>query len=361
MSADDDTEKSFEATPQKLLKAREKGEVARSADLSAAASYLGYVIGLGALGAGAIGQSATALRGLLDQPTRISALLFDGPSLAPVGGLLGAILLPVAPLFALPAACVVLVVIAQRAFLVTPSRLAPKLSRISLIANARNKFGRAGLFEFAKSFAKLVIYSLCLGWFLSANLPRIVFASATEARPAIGLMLSLLTQSLLIVLVISIAIGGLDYLWQYHEHLRKNRMSRKEVTDETKDAEGDPYMKHQRRERGTEIARNRMMHEVPQASVVIVNPTHFAVALKWSGAPGTAPVCVAKGVDEVALAIRRIAAEAGVPLHSDPPSARALFAGVAIGDEISPDHYAAVAAAIRFADQMRSKARQRGI
>lgn len=101
-----------------------------------------------------------------------------------------------------------------------------------------------------------------------------------------------------------------------------------------------------------------MMGEVPNADVIIVNPTHYAVALKWSRMPGSAPVCVAKGVDEIALKIRELAQENEIPIQSDPPTARALFAATEIGDEISPDHYAPVAAAIRFADEMRAKARK---
>ncbi len=104
---------------------------------------------------------------------------------------------------------------------------------------------------------------------------------------------------------------------------------------------------------------SQMMKDVPTADVVIVNPTHYAVALKWSKLPGAAPVCVAKGVDEIAAAIRRTAIEAGVPIHSDPPTARALHATIDIGQEIHEEHYRAVAAAIRFAERMRLRARGR--
>lgn len=119
-------------------------------------------------------------------------------------------------------------------------------------------------------------------------------------------------------------------------------------------------MKGQRRARAQEIATNRMLLDVPKADVVIVNPTHYAVALKWSRSKGSAPVCVAKGVDEVALRIRAVAETARIPVHSDAPTARALHATVEIGREIAPEQYRAVAAAIRFADRMRRAARSRG-
>jgi len=162
-----------------------------------------------------------------------------------------------------------------------------------------------------------------------------------------------------IVLLVALALGSIDFLWQRAEHTRKHRMSRKEMMDELKQSEGDPTVKQQRRQRGQEIATNKMLLDVPTADVVIVNPTHYAVALKWDRSQATAPVCVAKGVDEIAARIRVLAAENAVPVHSDPPTARALHAKVALGQEISQDHYRAVAAAIRFAENIRSKAAAR--
>ncbi|MHA1527614.1 MAG: EscU/YscU/HrcU family type III secretion system export apparatus switch protein, partial [Alphaproteobacteria bacterium] len=136
-------------------------------------------------------------------------------------------------------------------------------------------------------------------------------------------------------------------------------MSHQELKDEGKQAEGDPHIRAQRRERAHQIANNRMLLAVPEADVVIANPTHYAVALKWPRHDGSAPVCLAKGVDEIALAIRARAAEAGVPVQTDPPTARSLHGLVEVGQEIRPEHYQAVAAAIIFADEMRRKARER--
>jgi flagellar biosynthetic protein FlhB len=136
-------------------------------------------------------------------------------------------------------------------------------------------------------------------------------------------------------------------------------MSRKEVMDEYKESEGDPHFKAARRQRAQDIATNRMLADVEGADVVIVNPTHYAVALRWDRGKGGAPVCVAKGVDEIARVIRERAALHGVPVHSDPPAARSIYAAVELGQEIRIEHFRAVAAAIRFADAMRKKARQR--
>ncbi len=238
-----------------------------------------------------------------------------------------------------------------------PSKLEPKLNRISIITNAKNKFGRDGIFEFLKSFVKLLIFSICLAVFIRIWLTDMIGVLQTNPQTAIALMVKICIGFLTVVVVVSGLIGGIDALWQHASHMRKNRMSRKDITDEAKNSEGDPHLKQERRQRALAASQNQMMKDVPNADVIIVNPTHYAVALKWSRLPGEAPVCVAKGVDEIAATIRRLGAEAGVPLHSDPPTARALHASVGIGAQINHDDYAPVAAAIRFAEDMRRRAK----
>ena len=130
-------------------------------------------------------------------------------------------------------------------------------------------------------------------------------------------------------------------------------MSHKELQDESKESEGAPHLKQARRARAQEVAMNQMMGDVPTADVVIVNPTHYAIALKWEGSRSAAPICVAKGVDDIAMSIKEAAKDAKVAIHSDPPTARAIYAVVEIGQEINPEHYEAVAVAIRFAEALR--------
>ncbi len=356
---DDEADKSFEATEHKLLEARKKGEIAKSTDLLTAAAYAGLLISFLVAGTQGVSQFGTALSVMIGQSSDLAEIFFDGGGTATSGGLLGAVGLALLPFFAIPALAVILALIAQKGLVFAPTKLAPKLSRISLISNAKNKFGRSGLFEFAKSFTKLVIYSVCLAIFINARLDEMIAVLNSSPHIAIGLMVELCLAFLFVVVIVSAVIGGVDAVWQHFEHLRKNRMSRKEVTDETKNAEGDPHMKQERRQRAQTIAGSQMMSDVPQADVIIVNPTHFAVALKWDRSPGQAPVCVAKGVDEIALKIREVAAENDVPIHSDPPTARALHATTSIGEQIAPDHYRAVAAAIRFAEAMRQRAKGR--
>jgi flagellar biosynthetic protein FlhB len=166
-------------------------------------------------------------------------------------------------------------------------------------------------------------------------------------------------ELLAVVTGIAAIIAVVVFLWQQQSFISRNRMSHEDLKRETKESEGDPYMKQSRQKRGREIANNRMLMDVPTADVVVTNPEHYAVALKWSRMPGSAPECVAKGEDEIAAAIRKVAAQSGVPIHQDPPTARSLYAAVQIGEEIRVEHYHAVAAAIRFSEEMRTKARQR--
>lgn len=352
-------EKSFEATPHKLQRAREKGDIAKSTDLSVAAAYAGLLLAAMAVGADSLTAFGEGLLVLLDQPERLAPLVFDGQASAPMGGLMQKLGHALMPWFLVPAVAVVLSLIAQRGFVFAPSKLEPKMSRISIIQNAKNKFGRNGLFEWAKSFTKLILYSICLGLFLKARLVEIISTVQVGATGSILLMVRMFVEFMFLAVLIAAGIGAIDAVWQHAEHLRKNRMTRKEVTDENKESDGDPYMKQERRYRAQEIAHSQMMADVPEADVVIVNPTHYAVALQWSRLPGSAPVCVAKGVDELAATIRRIANENGVPIHHDPPTARALHAATRIGDQIDPDHYVPVAAAIRFAEEMRRRAKGR--
>ena len=354
----DEQDKSFEPTPHKLQEARRKGEVAKSVDLQTAAGYAGLTLALIALGAQSFISLGSHLAAMLAQSADIAESIFEGGPVAALGGWSWMVSLDLVPIFALPALLVLASIAVQRAFVFTPSKLQPKLSRVSLIQNAKQKFGRSGLFEFAKSFAKLAIFSLCLALFLVVRLPEMIAVIRSEPSSVVLLLAELCIGFLSVVILVSFVIGGIDAVWQHQEHLRKNRMSRKEIMDEAKNTEGDPHLKQERRSRAQAIAAQQMMADVPDADVVIVNPTHYAVALRWSRTQGTAPVCVAKGVDALALRIREIAMEAGVPIHHDPPVARAVHATIDIGQEVAAEHYAAVAAAIRFADDMRARARR---
>lgn len=353
---DDDSDKPYEPSQKKLDAARANGDVPRSADITTAASYGGFLLAALAFGPASLIGLGTSLEVFLDQADTLSTAVFDGAAGPFGGGAMIAIGTGLAPWFAIPAALALLSVLAQRGMIFAPSKLEFKLSRINPIAALGHKFGRSGLFEFGKSLLKLGVYGTVLMLYLNTQLPRIIAAANLTAAMVTVELLQLCVGLLLIVLAISLAIGTLDLVFQVFDHNRKNMMSRQELIDEHKESEGDPHIKQQRRQRAVEIAMNKMLSEVPKADVIIVNPTHYAVALKWDRKSARAPVCIAKGVDEIAARIREIAATSVIPIHSDPATARALYATVKVGQEIQRDHYRAVAAAIRFAEMIRKRA-----
>lgn len=354
MSESDD--KPHDPSQKRLDDARKRGEVPRSPDLLTAAGYAGFLAAAYAFGPSGAIAAGDAAMGFLAQADRL-ALRGGGAHL--LHPLASAVVLPLLPLFLLPAVAVGLVLAAQRGVIFAPEKLMPKLSRIDPMAALGHKFGLDGLVEFAKSTVKLCLTGGLLFWFLGRHTGDLFVTVALEPAQAMASMLRLVLSFLGLVLLAAVMFGALDFLWQVLRHRARNRMSRQELVEEQKDAEGDPHFKQHRRQRGQEIALNRMLRDVETADVVVVNPTHYAVALKWNRAKRQAPVCVAKGVDDIAAAIRARAAEHGVPIHRDPPTARAIHASVKLGEPIRPDHYRAVAAAIRFAEAMRRRAKRR--
>lgn len=358
MSDTDESEKEFDASPRKLEEARRRGDLVKSSEINVAATYGGLLIAFVALAGMTLGRFGETAAAMIAQSDLLSRQLFRG-GVSAIGGGIAEALLAVLPWFLFPAVAVLAAIFAQRSLVVSGDKIVPKLSRIDPIANATQKFGRAGLFEFAKSFVKLNVIGGLLGVFLWRELDAMLAAQRQEPGGVLLILGGMIVDFLILLTIIAAVLGGLDYLWQRFEFLRRNRMTRKELMDEMKQSEGDPNLKAQRRQKGIEIATGQMLADVAKADVVIVNPTHYAVALKWDRASGRAPICVAKGVDEIARRIREIAMESGVPIHSDPPTARALFAAVDVDQEILAEHYKAVAAAIRFAEKMRQVARRR--
>lgn len=346
-------DKPHEATPERLRKARKEGQVAKSAELTSAFGYVGFFFFLLAGGGYVVAAIATPLIRLLSDAGSVQGG-FGGQAAAVYRALWIAILALTIPLVA-----ALLSVVLQRAFVVTLSNIQPKGSRISILSNAKQKYGMSGLFEFAKKAVKLCLFALLLGIFIARELDFILSLVNFQARQSMLALTQLAMKLFALVCLISVVVGGVDYLWQRFEHLKKNRMSHKELRDEIKESEGDPHFKGQRRQKGQEIALSTMLKDVADADVVMVNPTHYAVALSWNRSGDAPPKCVAKGVDEIALAIRREAERLEIPIREDPPTARALHASVEIGESIMPEHYMAVAAAIRFADDLRMRRRKR--
>jgi len=356
---EDSGEKSHEPTQKRVDDARRKGDIAKSDEVTVAAVYLGLLVGAAVGGSAMMSRSGASLSAMLAKSDQLTGLVLGPGGRAQLGSILTDTLGAIAPLFLLPALGAVGSLIAQRAIVVAGDKLQPKLSRLSPLTSIKNKFGPTGLMEFAKRLVKMSAVTVLVIVLLSAESDAVIGALRGTPAAVAALMLSLVQKLLIGVALLSIFIAALDLAWVNFDHRRKLKMTLQELRDETKESEGDPAVKAKRRRRATEIATNRMLADVPRADVVVVNPTHYAVALAWTRKRGSAPRCVAKGTDEIAARIRQIASESGIPIHRDPPTARTLHATVDIGQEIPPELYRAVAAAIRFAEDMRRRMRER--
>jgi flagellar biosynthetic protein FlhB len=353
-------DKPHEPSQKRLDDARRKGDVPRSQDMAMGLSYGGLLIGLAFLGADGIADAGALGMNLIAAAGRAQVPAEGQPMGSVVDGIFARVALLLAPVFLLPAVLVLAGAAVQGQLVFAWTKIAPDPSRLSILTNARHKFGRRGLFEFAKSLVKLVVVGTMLAFFALDALDEIAASLVLSPPQAILLLVALSGRFLIAILAVILVIAAVDYLWQVLDWRQRHRMSHQEVRDEQKESEGDPHMKAQRRRRGMQLVSRKVVQAVRESDVVIVNPTHYAVALAWNRSTEGAPTCTAKGVDWVALRIREIAQEAGVPIHADPPTARALFATLEVGDMVQPDHYRPVAAAIRFAEALRRRALHRG-
>ena len=239
--------------------------------------------------------------------------------------------------------------------LLAPESIKPALSKISIIKGFGRLFSMRSLMEFAKGLFKIAIVGT-----LSVVILYPYFDKLEHfiGMPMLVLMeeISMLTVKLMIaVLIVLVVIAVMDLVYQRFEHNKKMRMSRQEVKDEFKQTEGDPMVRAKLRQLRSEKARQRMMQSVPDADVVITNPTHFSIALKYDPETMDAPVCVAKGIDDIALKIREVATEHNIILYENRPLARTLYDVVEIDETIPADQFKAVAEVISFVFKQRGQ------
>lgn len=341
----DDSQKTEAPSQRRLDEAREKGQLAVSREVATCLAF-----GLAALLAWSmapqLGQKLTLVgRAFLAQPHLMPVDQALAPLLAHLAGELGLVTLgPLLAFLLAPVAAAIL----QNAVVWTSEPLQPKLERISPLAGLKRLLGLKALVEFLKSLLKAGLVSAALVLLLQPELARLADTAHQEPAQLLGRLSELSTRLLLVLTVVAAAIAGLDYAYQRFEHLRGLRMSRQDLLDELRQSEGDPHLKQRLRAIRLERARRRMMAEVPKSTVVITNPTHVAVALRYAAGETPAPKVVAMGVDGLALRIREVARAHGVPVIESPPLARALLASCEIGELIPPAHYQAVAEIIGY-------------
>jgi flagellar biosynthetic protein FlhB len=342
----DDSQKTEAPSQRRLEEARSKGQLVASREVATCLLFAASAMLCVSLAPGSARSLAAAGR----------LFLAEAPALRLDGGDLPRLLLEVLALagpavilalLVLMAAPVVAAVI-QNAVVWTSEPLHPKLERISPLAGTKRLFSLNALLELGKSLGKIAVVSAAMGWLLGPEVPAIVASSGLAPGPFLAFVADLVFRALALLAVVAALVAGMDYAHQRFSFLQRMRMSRQELRDELKQSEGDPHIRQRLRALRLERARRRMMADVPRATVVITNPTHVAVALRYVGGETAAPEVLAKGIDAVALRIRGVAAASGIPIVENPPLARALHAACDIGDVIPPAHYQAVAEVISY-------------
>lgn len=342
----DNDQKTQEPTQKRLDDARAKGQVANAPEMRHATVFVGAIILVAMVGSMTIGHLGTMFVRLWGNA--------DGYRLEPSGaqnfatGLLGSIGFALAPVAGLFMAAAILSIFLQGKPTMSRSRIALKWSKLSPIAGLGRLFGKRALVEFVKTVTKFVVVASVGLWIVW---PRAVaFDQMIGASPGViaGTATQLVLSMVKVVAILVIALAVFDFIYQRRAFMQKMRMTLQELKDEIKQSDGDPKIKARVRQIQASRARQRMMQAVPTASVIITNPTHYSIALKYEHGTMAAPVVVAKGVDDVAMRIREIAKGAHVPIVESPPLARALYAAVDIDRPIPVEHYAAVAEIIGY-------------
>jgi flagellar biosynthetic protein FlhB len=344
--ADTDPEsKTEEPTGKRLEQARSQGDVAKTPDLPQWAT-LSAVAGVVFLLGGWLAQNLMAsLEPFLAHP---DAFVLQNNGAVEVARMALMAALPTfAIVMASAAVASIFANVVQTGFLWAPDKIRPDLSKLSLFKGFGRLFSVDNLANFGKSLLKAAVIGVICWQTLKphvAELDQIVGFEPARLLPFLLDVLKALFLSVLGALGVA-AIG--DWLWQRYRFMHRLRMSREEIKEEHRQSEGDPHVKQKQKAIRIERAKKRMIANVPKATVVVMNPTHFAVALRYAD-DTPAPLCVAKGVDSLALKIRAVAEEAGVPVIEDPPLARALYATVEVDQTIPRQHYEAVAKVIGF-------------
>jgi flagellar biosynthetic protein FlhB len=350
-------ERTERPTARRLEDARRRGEVPRSRDLSAALVTLAGGLGLYLLG-GTLGGRLLALVAQSMSFTRAAAM--DTGQLVPAlsaAGLQG--LLALAPLLALLLSAALLAPLLIGGWNFSSEPLALNWSRLDPLAGLQRMFSLRGVLELLKALARVAVVAVVAIVLLRAQFRQFQLLGAEPVATAIAHALTLAGTALIALGGALGLIAAVDVPLALWQHRRALRMSREEIRQESKEVDGNPEVRSRIRRVQQELARRRMMQEVPRADVVVTNPTHYAVALRYAESRMRAPVVVAKGTDLVAQRIRELAAEHRVPLVEAPPLARALHASCDLGDEIPARLYAAVAQVLTYVYQLRT-ARQRG-
>lgn len=346
----DKSEKTEDPSEKKLEDAHKRGDVAKSQELTTWFMMVGTAFVFALLAPFTASSLMTQLKMIMLNADQIEV---GGPGFASFWqGLSGTVLVVAIVPLLLMAVFALAANLVQHRPVWSLDPIKPKFSKVSPLQGAKRLFSSEALVNFAKGIAKLGIVSIIMFlvmWPERDRLDTIITADPSMIMPVFQEMgIKIILGTLAVITVVA----GLDFMYQRNKWWEKQKMTIKEIRDEYKQMEGDPKIKAKIRQLRAERGRKRMMAAVPDASVIITNPTHYAVALKYEQGMG-APICLAKGTDAVALKIREIAGENEIPIVENPPLARALHATVEVEEEIPAEHFKAVAQVIGYVMQLR--------
>lgn len=342
----DEAQKTEEPTQKKLDDAFKKGDFAKSQEIK---NWF-VLFGAAVVGLVAIQDLASNVRetmaGMIENSYHIptDALGFRDYMIGVIS--------QVGSFLVLPAIILVVTAFAgamiQHRPMMTFEKIKPKLNKISPLSGLKNKFSAQNFVEFLKSIFKLVLVASIVMIIVWPEKEILENMMTLEMDAVNNVVHAMIVRVIIGVVAVMGVVAGLDFLFQKAQHIKKMKMTKQEIKDEHKQADGDPMVKARLRQVRMERARTRMMAAVPEADVVITNPTHYSVALKYDHGEMEVPKVVAKGIDSLAFKIREVAKENKVPILENPPLARTLYAAVEIDQEIQGDHYKAVAEIIGF-------------
>lgn len=338
-------EKTEPATSKKLSDARSEGQVCKSRELDQALALVGLFL---TLKAAVSFMGSTFMEVFSDIYNKIpdTEAATELSTVAVMSYMQHAALLSLklaGPFFVVGFLIAFVSNLVQVKWKVSTKPLQPKLDKFNPVNGFKRMFSKNSLFELLKSIVKIAMIAIIAYTSIRSHLQEIFLLYHITLNQAIALVGSIVIDVGLKIAIVYCVVGAVDYLYQKHKFNEDMKMTKQEVKDEMKNSEGDPQIKSKQRQRMQEASRRRMMQDVPQADVVITNPTHYAVALKYDAGTGTAPILVAKGADLIAQRIKEIARENKVEIVENKPLARMIYTNVEIGREIPPELYQAVA------------------
>ena len=340
-------EKTEMPTSRRRRDARQKGQVPKSQDLTTAVQLIGSVLLLVMFGSNMVEALARVVRRVLSAQTPGSVL--DTSSIRPAAAYVFEEGMRVAaPILVLIFAMTYLANVSQVGLMLTFKPLQPDLTKLNPAGGVKKLFGRRNLVKTLVNIVKLAVVLTVVVLVMSRNIPRMTMLPALEPLAAMKLMGVLAMELVAWLLVLMLLIGIVDLIYQRWQHTQDLKMTKQEVKDERRSMEGDPQVKRRRMKMAMQVAMQQVRSAVPDADVIVTNPTHFSVALRYDAQTMAAPRVVAKGTDFMAFRIREVAKASGVPMVERAPLARALYWGVEVGQEVSPEHYEAVAEVLAY-------------